>query len=47
MGKYRFSYWDSLILAAALESTCSFVYSEDLQDGQRIENRLTVINPFK
>jgi len=47
MVKYQFSYWDSLILAAALESGCEFLYSEDLQDGQRIENGLTIHNPFK
>ncbi len=47
MSKYHFSYWDSLILAAALESGCTTVYSEDLQDGQRIESRLTITNPFK
>ena len=47
IGKYHFSYWDSLILASALQSTCSIVYSEDLQDGQRIEDRLTIMNPFK
>ena len=47
MTMYRFSYWDSLILAAALESTCAIVYSEDLQDGQRIEDQLTIINPFQ
>jgi len=47
MEKYQFSYWDSLILAAALESACQFLYSEDLQDGQRIENILTIHNPFK
>ena len=46
MTRYQFSYWDSLILAAALESSCEIVYSEDLQSGQIIEERLTVINPF-
>uniref|UniRef100_UPI00405795F7 PIN domain-containing protein n=1 Tax=Candidatus Electronema sp. TaxID=2698783 RepID=UPI00405795F7 len=46
MTKYRLSYWDSLILAAALESSCSVVYSEDLQAGQVIEGRLTIVNPF-
>lgn len=44
---YRFSYWDSLILATALEAGCSTVYSEDMQHGQVIEKRLTVINPFR
>lgn len=44
--RYRYSFYDSLILAAALESGCARVLSEDLQDGQRIEG-LTVENPFK
>lgn len=46
MTKYQFSYWDSLILAAALENDCTLVYSEDLQDGQRIEDQLVIVNPF-
>ncbi|GHU83742.1 twitching motility protein PilT [Spirochaetia bacterium] len=32
--KYHYSWWDSLILASALESNCVTVYSEDMQDGQ-------------
>jgi predicted nucleic acid-binding protein len=44
--KYRYSWWDSLILASALESGCVTVYSEDMQDGQLIENQLTIKNPF-
>jgi predicted nucleic acid-binding protein len=47
MAKYQFSYWGSLILAAALESAGQFLYSEDLQDAQRIEDTLTIYNPFK
>lgn len=47
MTKYQFAYWDSLILAAALESHCTLVYSEDLQSGQRIEDRLVIVNPFE
>lgn len=46
-GKYQFSLYDSLIVAAALESNCSVLYSEDLQDGQLIEGKITVTNPFK
>ena len=42
MTKYQFAYWDSLILAAALESACPFLYTEDLQDGQRIEDALII-----
>jgi predicted nucleic acid-binding protein len=44
--KYRFSFYDALIAAAALEADCSTLYSEDFQDGQVIERRLTVRNPF-
>jgi predicted nucleic acid-binding protein len=44
--KYRYSWWDSLILASALESGCGTVYSEDMQDGQLIEDRLAIKNPF-
>lgn len=43
---YRFSFWDSLIIASALESDCSILYTEDMQDGQIIEGRLKIVNPF-
>jgi len=44
--KYQFSYWDSLMLSAALESRCEVVYTEDLQHNQVIESKLTILNPF-
>ena len=44
--RYGFSWYDSLIVAAALESGCELLYSEDMQHGQVIEGRLRVINPF-
>jgi predicted nucleic acid-binding protein len=44
--RYKFSWYDSLIVATALEAGCDTLYTEDLQDGQVIENKLTVINPF-
>ena len=43
--RWRFSFYDSLIVAAALESKCNVLYSEDFQDGQKIES-LTIVNPF-
>ena len=43
--RYRFSHWDSLIIAAAQQADCAILYSEDLQHGQRID-QLTLINPF-
>lgn len=45
--RYGFSIYDSLIVAAALDAGCSALYTEDLQDGQRIERVLTVRNPFR
>jgi predicted nucleic acid-binding protein len=42
----KFSWYDSLIVAAALEAKCDVLYTEDLQDGQRIEG-LQVVNPFR
>lgn len=43
--KHHFSWYDSLIVAAALQAQCSFLYSEDLQHGQKIED-LQIENPF-
>jgi len=45
--KYSYSYWDSLITAAALESNCTILYTEDMQDGQVIDDKLRIVNPFK
>ena len=44
-GRYGFSFYDSLIVAAALEAGCTRLYSEDLQNGQQVQ-RLTIVNPF-
>ncbi|MGE5341987.1 MAG: PIN domain-containing protein [Candidatus Omnitrophota bacterium] len=44
--RYGFSFWDSLIVAAAIESECSVLYTEDLQHNQNIENKLIVRNPY-
>jgi predicted nucleic acid-binding protein len=41
-----YSYWDSLILAVALENNCSILYTEDMQDGQMIDDKLRILNPF-
>jgi predicted nucleic acid-binding protein len=43
--RWRFSFYDSLIVAAALAAGCRRLLTEDLQHGQRIET-LTVENPF-
>jgi predicted nucleic acid-binding protein len=44
--RHRFSFYDSLIVAAALEAGCKRLLTEDLQHGQRIEG-LRVENPFR
>jgi len=44
--KYKYSYYDSLIISSALENQCNKLYSEDMQHGQFIENQIKIINPF-
>jgi predicted nucleic acid-binding protein len=44
---YRFSYWDSLIVAAALVSGATTLYSEDMQHGLTVHEQLKITNPFK
>lgn len=44
--RYGFSIYDSLIIAAALIAECGTLYSEDLQNGQVIDGRLVIQNPF-
>jgi len=44
--KYSISWWDSLIVASAIEAGCSYLVSEDLQENLLID-QLRVINPFK
>jgi predicted nucleic acid-binding protein len=43
--RYKLSFYDSLIVAAALEAGCKRLLSEDMQHGLRIE-KLTIVNPF-
>jgi len=40
-----YHFYDALILAAAIESGCRTLYSEDLQHGRKIQG-LTILNPF-
>ena len=44
--KYNFPYYDCLILASALACGCKYVLTEDLNNGQIIENSLTIRNIF-
>ena len=44
--RYGYSYWDSLILASAIENDCAILYSEDMQSGHFIEESLIIQNPL-
>ncbi len=45
LSRYRYGFYDSLIIAAALKAGCTQLISEDLQSGQHIE-KLKIVNPF-
>jgi predicted nucleic acid-binding protein len=44
-GRFRLPWYDSLIVASAIEGKCDVLYSEDFQDGQQIAS-VTISNPF-
>ena len=44
--KYTYGYYDSLMIASALLSECKYFLSEDLSDGQIIENKLKIVNIY-
>jgi predicted nucleic acid-binding protein len=44
--RYKFSWWDALIVASALEADCTTLWTEDMQDGLLVDDRLTIRNPF-
>lgn len=45
--KYGYSFYDSVIISAAIERECKILYSVDMQHGQVLEEKLMIINPFK
>jgi predicted nucleic acid-binding protein len=45
--RYTLSIYDGMIAAAALDSGCDTLWSEDMHDGLLIDGRLTVVNPFR
>jgi predicted nucleic acid-binding protein len=44
--RHQFAWWDALIVAAAIQSGCATLLTEDLQDGQRVDD-LEVVSPFR
>ena len=43
--RYRLSFWDALIVAAAKAASCRYLLTEDLQAGQNFDG-VVVVNPF-
>ena len=43
--RYQLSYWDALIVAAAMVASCGYLLTEDLQPGQKLDG-VEVVNPF-
>jgi len=44
--RYGYHVYDAMIIAAAIDAGADVLYSEDMQDGQRIDNVLAIRNPF-
>ncbi|GDX56862.1 DNA-binding protein [Comamonadaceae bacterium] len=42
----RYSFYDCLVIAAALQAGANVLYTEDLQHNQLIDGRLRIVNPF-
>lgn len=45
--RYGFSLYDAMVVASAMEAGCTTLWSEDFQDGLRVDGVLTVRNPFR
>lgn len=43
--RHGFSWWDALIVAAALQARCRYLLTEELQEGQEVDG-LTIVSPF-
>lgn len=44
--RYGFSVYDAMIVATAIQCSCTPLHAEDLHDGLIVEDMLTMINPF-
>ena len=45
--RHGFATWDAMIVAAALHADCDTLWSEDMQDGMLVDNRLRIRDPFR
>lgn len=46
LDKYNLSFYDAVIVSSAINSSCSIIFSEDLQANQVIEDKIRIVNPF-
>ena len=46
LDKYHLSWYDALIVSAAIESDCETLWSEDMHNGLVVNNTVTIRNPF-
>jgi len=44
--RYGYRYFDCLMLVSALNFDCKYIITEDMSDGQIIDNRLTIVNIY-
>jgi predicted nucleic acid-binding protein len=45
--KHKLGFYDSLIIASAVECGCKILYSQDMHHGLLIEKKTKLLNPFK
>jgi len=45
--RYKYSFYNALVIAGAIHSGCTLLFSEDLQHGQTILNKVKITNPFR
>jgi predicted nucleic acid-binding protein len=45
--RYALSIYDAMIAASALDAGCETLWSEDMQDGLVLDDRLRIVNPFQ
>ena len=45
--RYGLSTFDAMIAASALRADCDTLWSEDMQNGMLVADRLRIVNPFK
>ncbi len=45
--RYDFQFFDAIIVAGALQSNCTVLYSEDMHHELLVEKQLRILNPFR